>query len=201
MKMPYDDNVFDVALNVFVITVLQLEAFISHFKEMHRILVPGGKAVMVTITRSVYEKMFMRPGTDQAMTEKKIEKKLMNLGSYPSQDEINDAFQDLTDVQCFNLTLNQNGRLERITDADKMTNGQAAWGITQVMTFTSYFYSEQFIQQQIKAVGLNIDNTENLCTEERKIAYNSSNPEIKFDKTITDDPPVVMYHLSKPLNN
>ena len=125
----------------------------------------------------------------------------MNLGSYPLQDEINDAFQDLTDVQCFNLTLNQNGRLERITDADKMTNGQATWGITQVMTLTSYFYSEQFIQQQINAVGLNIDNTENLCTEERKIAYNSSNPEIKFDKTITDDPPVVMYHLSKPLNN
>ena len=34
MKMPYDDNVFDVALSVFVITVLQLEAYISHFKEM-----------------------------------------------------------------------------------------------------------------------------------------------------------------------
>ena len=82
-----------------------------------------------------------------------------------------------------------------------MTNGQVTWTKSQMMIFTNYFYSEQFCQQQIKATELNIDKIENYYTEERRIAYNSTNPEIKFDKTITDDPPVVMYHMSKPLND
>ena len=124
----------------------------------------------------------------------------MNLKSYPSQVEINDAFQDLNDIFLF-FTLNQNGQLEKIVDVDKMTNGQAVWGKWQKLCYPGYFYSEQFFEQQIKAAGLNIDNIENYYTEVRRIAYNSTNPEIKFDKTITDDPPVVMYHLSKPLND
>ena len=56
------------------------------------------------------------------------------------------------------------------------------------MTFSNYFYSKQFIQQQIKDAELNIDKTENYYTEERRIAYNSTNPEIELDKTITDYP-------------
>jgi len=131
MKMPYDDNVFDVALSFFVTTVLQLKAFISHFKELYRVLVPGGKVVVVTITKAGYEKMHLRSGTDLAMMEDKIEKILMSLKSYPSQVVINDSFRDLTNVLSFALTLNQNGQLERITDADKMSNGQATWAKTQ----------------------------------------------------------------------
>jgi len=188
MKMPYDDNVFDVALSFFVTTVLQLKAFISHFKELYRVLVPGGKVVVVTITKAGYEKMHLRSGTDLAMMEDKIEKILMSLKSYPSQVVINDSFRDLTNVLSFALTLNQNGQLERITNTGKMSNGQATWAKTQIMTFPNYFYSEQFIQQQIKAAGLNIDKIENYYTEERRIAYNSTEPEIELDKTITDYP-------------
>ena len=68
------------------------------------------------------------------------------------------------------------------------------------MTFADYFYDDDFLQQQIKAAGLNIDNIENYYTEERRVAYNNTNPEIKLDKAITDTPPFVMYHLSKPVN-
>ena len=201
MNMPYDDNVFDVALSFYVTCSIHLEAFISHFKELYRVLIPGGKAVVVNITKAGFEKMHLRSGIDQAMMEDKIKIILMNLKSYPSQVEINDAFQDLTDVVYLSFTLNQNGRLERINDVDKMTNGQPIWVKSQTMTFPDYFYNEEFIQQQIKAAGLNIDKIENYFTEERRIAYNSTKPEVELDKTITDDPPFVFYHLSKPLND
>ena len=79
-----------------------------------------------------------------------------------------------------------------------LANGQAVWTTRQIMTFADYFYDKQFIQQQIESAGLTIDNIENYFTEERRIAYNNSNPKVKLDKTITDTPPLLMYHLSKP---
>ena len=57
------------------------------------------------------------------------------------------------------------------------------------MTFADYFYDDHFLQQQIKAAGLNIDDIESYYNEERRIAYNSGNNEI--DKAITNTPPFV----------
>jgi len=201
MKMPYDDNVFDVALSFYVTITLQREAFISHFKELYRVLVPGGKAAVVNFTKAGFEKMYLSSGTDRMMMEDKIKNILMNLKSHPSYIEIKDAFQIITDVVHLSFGLDQNGKLERIGDVAKMTNGQATWAKSEMMIFTNYFYSEQFFQQQIKAAGLNIDKIESYYTEARRIAYNSTNPEIKLDKITTDDPPFVLYHLSKPMNN
>ena len=69
-----------------------------------------------------------------------------------------------------------------------------------MMTFACYFYDEKFYQQQIKASGLKLDKIENYYTEERRVAYNNTNPEVKPDNTIIDTPPFVMYHLSKPVD-
>ena len=66
----------------------------------------------------------------------------------------------------------------------------------QIMTFAAYYYDDQFFLQQIKVAGLELDKIENYYyTEERRIAYNNTNPEIELDKTVTDAPPFVMYHL------
>ena len=201
MNMPYDDNVFDVAFSFFVTIVLRLEACISHFKELYRVLIPGGKSVVINFTKAGFENIFLRSGVDQVMVEKKLDKKLMELTKYPSQVEINDALQDFTEIIQGCFTMNQNGQAERITDISKMTNGQVIWSKCHTLTFADYFYNEEFIQQQIKDAGLYIDKIENFITEERRIAYNSGSSEIKLDKTIVDTPPFVLYHLSKPANN
>ena len=200
MNMPYDDNTFDIALSSFVTMVLRYEACISHFKELHRVLTPGGKAVVINLTTPAFDKIYLSSGADQGMIEAKIEKKLMELPSYPSLGEINDALKDFTEVLAACFILDKNGQLQRITDVNKMTNGQALWSKTQIMTFPDHFYTEDFIQQQIKAAGLNIDKIENFFTEERRIAYNNTNPEVKFDETITNTPPFALYHLSKPMS-
>ena len=68
------------------------------------------------------------------------------------------------------------------------------------MTFANYFYDDDFLQPQIKAAGLSIDSIESYYTEERRVAYNNTNPTMKLDKSLTDTPPFVLYHLSKPVN-
>ena len=200
MKIPYDDNMFDIAMSFFVTMTLRCEAYIRHYEELHRVLVPGGKAVVINFTTYVYDRIYLNSGADQGMVESKIEKKLMELPSFPSKDEIINAFKDLNEVILVCFALNQNGQLQRITDVKKLTEGQAVWAKTRILTFPDYFYSESFIQQQIKAAGLNIDKIENYFTEERRIAYNNTNSEIKFDKSVTDTPPYALYHLSKPVN-
>ena len=201
MDMPYDDNVFDVALSFYIICALRLEALICHFKEMYRVLAPGGKAMMVCYSRPAFGRIFLRDGADKVVVEKQIAKKLLILPNSPTQEEINDAFEDLHDVLHAPFTTDQNGQLQRVTDVDKLSNGQAMWSKTQVITFPEYFYDDDFVQQQIKAAGLNIDNIESYYTEERRVAYNNTNPEIKLDKAITDTPLFVMYHLSKPVKS
>ena len=108
------------------------------------------------------------------------------------------AFEDLCDVIHVFFTHDEIGRMHRITDADKLTNGQAIWAKTQIMVFAGYFYDEQFFEQQIEAAGLKLEKIENYYTEERRITYDNTNPELKLAKTITDTPVFVMYHLSKP---
>ena len=199
MDMPYDDNTFDVALSFYVTCALRPEACMKLFKEIHRVLVPGGKAVMNCVSKPAFEKLYLRSGGDPVLVEKEITKILMCLSTYPSQDEVNNAFQQLTDVIMVYFTHDESGRVHRITDVNKLTNGQAVWAKTQMMVFADYFYDEQFFQQQIEAAGLKLEKIENYYTEERRIAYNNTNPELKFAKTITDTPLFVMYHLSKPI--
>ena len=200
MDMPYDDNSFDVALGFYVTCALRPKACVNLFKGIHRVLAPGGKAVMNCIPKLAFERMALRSGADRILVEKKIAEKLMNLLAYPSQDDINDSFQDLHDVIEVFFAPDENGHLKRITNADELTNGQAIWCKCYMMTFACYFYDEHFYQQQIKAAGLNLDKIESYYTEERRIAYNSTNPEVELDGSITDTPPFVMYHLSIPVD-
>ena len=73
--------------------------------------------------------------------------------------------------------------MHRITDADKLTNGQAKNSL-QIMVFAGYFYDEQFFQQQIEATGLKLEKIESCYTEERRIAYNKTNLESKVAKLL-----------------
>ena len=67
MDMPYDDNTFDVALSLYVTCCLRLETCISHYKELYRVLNPGGKAIVVNFSKPAFEGMFLRSGADRAI--------------------------------------------------------------------------------------------------------------------------------------
>ena len=199
--MPYDDNMFDFALGMYVTCNLPAEVCIALFKEIHRVLVPGGKAMLNCHVKAAFDKLIVRSGGDKVLVEKEIEEKLSNFRSHPPENEINNAFQDLPDLIHVFFTLDENCRLHRITDVDKLIIGQAIWSTCQGTAYPNYYYDEQFIQQQIKASGLKLDKIEMYYTEERRIAYNNTNPEVMLDKNITDTPTLAMYHLSKPISS
>ena len=146
MDMPYGDNTFDVALSFYVTCGLRLEACISHFTEMYRVLAPVGKAIVVSYSKPAFKGIFLRNGIDKVAVENLIMQKLSNLPNYPSQDQVNDAFEDLHDVIQTAFILDQNGKLQRVNNADKLSNGQAIWSKTQIMTFADYFYDDHFLQ-------------------------------------------------------
>ena len=198
-NMPYGDNTFDVAMSIYVTCCLPLETCISHFKELHRVLAPGGKAMVVNNFSPAFERLFIAQGADQTAVDNDIAKRLMNLTiSHPSKEEVNNAFQDLHELLHGFFTCDENGHLQKITNLE-MSNGQPIWAKTKIMTFADYFYDNHFFQQQINSAGLIIDNIENYYTEERRVAYNGTSPEFKLDKTYSNVPPFVLYHLSKPL--
>ena len=83
-----------------------------------------------------------------------------------------------------------------------MSDGQAIWSRSQIITFPNYFYHDEFLQQQIKSSGLKLTTLKGTYyTEERRVTYNNTNPEIELDDMLTDTPPFVIYHLSKPVNS
>ena len=198
MKMPYDDNTFEIAMSLYVIPALRQEAYVRHFEELYRLLIPGGKAVVVNFAKSAFDTMFLTCGANQDAVAKKVQDRLLSLSSAPTEKEINDAFEGVYEVLLATFAVNKDGRLFKITDVNHLFNGQVVWVKNQAMVFPDHYYDEQFLHNQIKASGLHIDHIESYCTEERRLIFNSSNGKLVFDKTFTDDPPFQFYHLSKP---
>ena len=47
--------------------LLKLETCVSHFKGLHRVLAPGGKAMVVNNFSPAFERLFIAQGADQIM--------------------------------------------------------------------------------------------------------------------------------------
>ena len=67
------------------------------------------------------------------------------------------------------------------------------------MLYPNFFYSDQSSISQILTAELHIDKIENYCTEDRRVAYNNKNPTIPLSKKYIEDPPALVYHVSKPI--
>ena len=96
--MPYDDNSFDIALSIFVTCELPIEVLSPHFKELHRVLVPGGKALVVNLSNRVYENLYVSDEANQAVVQKKINQILPSILGRPSPQQVIKAFEDLHEV-------------------------------------------------------------------------------------------------------
>jgi len=70
--MPYDDDSFDVAISLFVTCNLSPEVYAKHFEELKRVLVPGGKAVLLIPTDFSHSKLYTRIEADPAIVEDEI---------------------------------------------------------------------------------------------------------------------------------
>ena len=201
MDMPYNDNTFDVAISIFVTCNLGIEALTKHFEELNRVLVPGGKALVLNLSNPAYQTLSLTAGADEVAVKEKINQSLKGLPKFPSQIQINEAFGNLNEVLRGCFAKDREGSVFLAENIHTLTIGQAVWCKTQILPFPNYYFDDKFITDVTLASGLLIDYVENFCTEERRIAYNGANPdsEAKVGKTITENPYALMYHLSKTM--
>ena len=101
--MPYDDASFDVALIFFVTCNLSPNAFTKHFQELHRVLVPGGKAILLIPTDWSHNKLYTKIDVDPTTVEDNIVQILSKLPKNPTTTQVTEAFKDSDDilVTCF----------------------------------------------------------------------------------------------------
>ena len=162
-------------------------------------LVPGGKALVLNLSNPAFQTLSLTVGADEAAVKEKIDQALKGLPNFPSQFQINKAFEDLNEVLRACFTKDEQGSVFLVDNVHQLTIGQAIWSKTQILPFPNYFYDDQFIIDTTIASGLHIDHVENFCTEERRMDYNMANPEVKISKTITENPYALMHHVLKTI--
>ena len=167
MNMPYNNNTFDIALSIYVTCELPIETLSKHFSELHRVLVPGGKALVLNLSNPIYQRVFLTERADGVAVQKKIDQAMACIPNHPTQQQINKAFEDLHEVVSACFAYDNDDSLFHVKDVDQLVNGQAVLHKTIITTFPNFYYNDQFLVDQITAARLHIDNVENVLTDER----------------------------------
>ena len=199
--MPYDDASFDVAISLLVTCNLSPEAFKRHFKELYRVLVPSGKAIILTPADCSHSTLYTKIEADPTTVENTITHNLLKIPKYPSTAQVTEAFKDAGDIIMGCFAIDSKGDAFHTKDVNQLSHGQPIWIKTEVIMFPNFFYSNQSTTTHILTAGLHIDSVENCFTEERIAAHNSKKPDIPLNKICIENPPTWVYHVSKPANN
>lgn len=197
MNMPYDDETFDVAMSLYVTCNLDKERLSKHFKELHRVLKPGGKAVIVNLAEKSIDKVHLAVSGNEAVVKGKINKSLQQLPKYPTVSQVNKAFRGLQEVTKMFFAVDEQGDVYQVDGISQLSNGDPIWSKTQFLTFPNFFYSDQFISNNTTTAGLSIDQVENIYTEERMVLYNRTHPETQLSKSVVDHPLAYIHHVSR----
>ena len=202
-NMPYSDASFDVATSLLVTCNLSPEVFGKHFQELHRVLAPGGKAIVLAPTDWCHSRLYTKVGADPATVENNIAQVLKSLPKNPTTPQITKAFKDSDDIGIHVTTfaVDDKGDVFRPTSIDQLTNGQPVWKHTDVIFYPNFYYSDQSIITGALEAGLRIDSIENCFTEERRVGYNTIEPSIPIIEKCVKEPIMLLYHVSKPIKD
>ena len=195
--MPYDDDSFDVAISLFVTCNLSPKVYAKHFEELYRVLVPGGKVVLLSPSDWCHTKLYTKIEADPATVESGIEKIIASVPRYPSVSQIAEAFKDTKSIYITCFAIDCNGKLFHVNNVSQLTNGQPIWRQTEVMLFPNFFYSDKADVEHLQSTGFHIDRVENYCTDEKRLAYNEKSPSLPLGKEFVIYPPAWVYFVSK----
>ena len=180
--MPYNDDSFDVAISLFVSCNLSPDSFTKHFQELHRVLVPGGKAIVLAQTDWSHYGLYIKVEADPSVIKSKISQTLSAMPKYPSTAQVTEAFKRYTDILTTFFAVNDEGYLFHVEDISRLHHGQPVWHKCNMMTFPNYFYSEKSLVEQFRINGFHLDKVDNNFTEDKRVLYNNTNPPILVSK-------------------
>ena len=195
--MPYDDASFDIALSFFVTCNLSPKAFTKHFQELHRVLVPGGKAILLIPTDWSHTRLYTKIDVDPTTVENNIAQILSRMPKNPTTAQVTEAFQDCDDILVTCFAVDAKGDIFHVKNITELTHGQPIWRKTEVMLFPNFLYSDRSTIEQFLNAGFHIDKIEDHYTEERRVAYNKSNPIIPLSSDYVKYPTALIYHVMK----
>ena len=195
--MPYDDASFDVTLSFFVTCNLPPKAFTKHFQELHRVLVPGGKAILLIPTDWSHSRLYTKIDIDPTTVENNIAQILSRMPKNPTTAQVTEAFKDSNDILVTCFAVDAEGEIFHVKNINQLTHGQPIWRKTEVMLFPNFLYSDRSTIEQFLNAGFHIDKIEDHYSEERRVAYNRSNPIIPLSSDYVKYPTALVYHVMK----
>ena len=195
--MSYDNASFDVALSFFVTCNLAPNIFAKHFQELHRVLAPGGKAILLTPTDWSHSRLYTKIEANPDTVERNIEEILANLPRNPTTAQVTEAFKDSDDILVTCFAVDAAGDIFHVKNINQLSDGQPIWRKTEVMLFPNFLYSDRSTIQQLLNTGFHIDKIENHYTEENRLAYNRAGPAIPLSDEYVKYPTALVYHVVK----
>jgi len=195
--MPYDDDSFDVAISLFVTCNLPPSGFTKHFQELHRVLAPGGKALLLILTDWSHSRLYTKIEADLGTLQGEIAEILTTIPKHPTTSQVTDAFKNTNDILDTCFAVDYKGEIFNVTDTSQLSHGQPIWRKTEVMTFPNFFYSDQTTIDQFVTNGFNIMKIDNHYREDKRIIYNNSDPDIPLSTDYVNYPTALLYHVSK----
>ena len=194
MDMPYDDNTFDVAISILITCNLPADALKRHFDELNRVLAPGGKALVHNLSNAAFQTLYLFSDDDEASLKISFEQVLQN-HKVSSLAEIADVLEKSGRVVRACFTKDKNEIMFPVTNTKQLANGQVIWFKTERMIFPNYYYTDEYLTNQIVSAGLSMHKIINPYTEERRVIYNLSDPKKQLGKTIIQQPPSLLYYI------
>ena len=195
--MPYEDTSFNVVLSFFVTCNLPPNVFAKHFQELHRVLAPGGKAILLIPTDWSHSRLYTKIEADPDTVERNIEQILANLPRNPTTTQVTEAFKDSDDILVTCFAVDAAGDIFHVKNINQLSDGQPIWRKTEVMLFPNFLYTDRSTIQQLLNTGFHIDKIENHYTEEKRLAYNRSDPAIPLSDEYVKYPTALVYHVGK----
>lgn len=195
--MPYDDASFDLALSLFVTCNLPPKSFAKHFQELYRVLAPGGKAILLIPTDWSHSRLYTKIDADPVTVENNITEILAKIPKNPTTAQVTEAFKDSDDILVTCFAVDNEGEIFHVTNINQLTHGQPIWRKTEVMLFPNFLYSDRSTIEQFLNTGFHINAIENHYIEEKRLAYNRTNPPIPLNSDYVNYPTALVYHVGK----
>ena len=196
--MPYGDDSFDVVLSFFVTCNLPPNGFAKHFQELHRVLVPGGKALLLIPTDWSHSRLYTKIEADPSTVKSEIAQILSTVPKHPTTSQVTEAFRNTDDILVTCFAVDDKGEIFNVTSTSQLSHGQPIWRKTEVMTFPNFFYNDQSTIDQFVTYGLHVAKIDNHYKEDKRVIYNSSDPTIPLSTDYVKYPTALVYHVSKP---
>jgi 2-polyprenyl-3-methyl-5-hydroxy-6-metoxy-1,4-benzoquinol methylase len=148
--LSYEDSFFDCAISINVGCNLPLDVFVAHFRELYRVLKPGGSAI---ITAPASFTTLFTDGTDEEINST-INQLLPNIDGNDAQSVLR-QLNTLTHV-LRGTFVTHNGRVIHVDDESMLEEGDAIWRKIPGLAVPNFYHSEQAYEDAIKAAGLKL---------------------------------------------